>query len=116
MFAGYRRYRWFDRASIRRLLPGAIRPPAIGALGLYPKLDWRALAARPIHLSEFARRRGRLLPRCAGYRTRPGRLYRGHVAILRDITPVDRGRDADAGRPMPSLRAYTASRFILATS
>ena len=42
MFAGYRRYRWFDRAEkIRRLLPAAIRRPLFGMAGkLYPKLDW----------------------------------------------------------------------------
>jgi asparagine synthase (glutamine-hydrolysing) len=42
MFAGYRRYRWFEAAEkIRRLIPGGIRGPLFGALGtLYPKLDW----------------------------------------------------------------------------
>ena len=42
MFAGYRRYRWFNHAEkMRRTLPQAVRGPVFGVLGrTYPKLDW----------------------------------------------------------------------------
>ena len=57
MFAGYRRYRWFDNAEkMRRLLPGFIRGPLFGALGhFYPKLDWAPRWLRAKYtLQEFA--------------------------------------------------------------
>src|SRR5215471_5142528 len=42
MFAGYRRYRWFNRAErLRRAMPRSLRAPLFSRLGiLYPKLDW----------------------------------------------------------------------------
>lgn len=42
VFAGYRRYRWFDfEQRFRNVLPQAIRGPLFGLAGrLYPKLDW----------------------------------------------------------------------------
>jgi asparagine synthase (glutamine-hydrolysing) len=57
MFAGYRRYRWFNRAEkIRRYVPDSIRAPMFGALGrVYPKLDWAPRWLRAKYtLQEFA--------------------------------------------------------------
>lgn len=47
VFAGYRRYRWFDaEEKIRRLMPQALRGPLFGLAGaIYPKMDW---APRPL--------------------------------------------------------------------
>lgn len=47
VFAGYRRYRWFNyEEMVRRRMPDALRMPLFGMMGrLYPKLDW---APRPL--------------------------------------------------------------------
>jgi asparagine synthase (glutamine-hydrolysing) len=57
LFAGYRRYRWFQRGErMRGLLPSGIRGPLFGTFGrLYPKLDWAPRFLRAKYtLQEFA--------------------------------------------------------------
>jgi len=64
MFAGYRRYLWFNRAEImRRTIPATLRKPLFGVLGRsYPKLDWAPRWLRAKYtLQEFA------LESAAGY-------------------------------------------------